>query len=63
MKPTKVPKKLPIFLVKASWRSTACEYKIPAKNASEAKERMWKQIAKTEGGDSCYEVVVIKEII
>lgn len=62
MRPTKIPKKLPLFLVKAEWQGTATLYKINGKNEVDAKDRMWRQIARTEGGDSCLKVTVIKEI-
>lgn len=56
---TKVPPTLPTWIVKASWAGTSVKYLIPGKNEADAKDRCWKQIAKTMGGDTCLRVDVL----
>lgn len=58
----KLPKVLPIWACKASWSGTSITYLIPAKSEGEAHEKAWKKIAKTEGGDLCLRVDVIRRV-
>jgi len=51
---------LPEWVCKAEWRSTSCQIIVPAKNESEAWDKAWKKVARTEGGDSCLKVTVLR---
>lgn len=48
------------FVCKAEWRSTSCQIIVPARNESEAWDKAWKKVSRTEGGDSCLKVTVLR---
>lgn len=52
---------LPEWVCKCEWRSTATLIIVPARNESEAWDRAWKRVARTEGGDSCLKVTVLRQ--
>lgn len=62
MKTTKIPKKLPVWLVKAMWAGTAVKMRISARNEIDAWNAAWKKVAKLDGGDMCLNVVVEKRV-
>lgn len=51
---------VPEWVCKAEWRSTSVQILVPAKNEAEAKDKAWKKIARTEGGDSCLKITVLR---
>lgn len=56
----KIPKSWPTFIVKAIWDSTAIFLKFEAKDDDDAIERAWKRMRKTEGGDKCVDVKIMR---
>lgn len=55
----KLPEQFNTYRVKAQWAGTAVTYLIDASDPEDAKERCWKQLDKTIGGDSCFRVDVL----
>lgn len=62
MTKSKVPPKLPEWVVKASWDATSMKFKVYAKNEVDAWNRAWKRVSRMEGGDSCLKVVVLNQV-
>ena len=58
----KLPSKLPEWICKCIWASTAAHIKVAAKDENEAWHVAWKKVARTEGGDSCLVVRVIRKV-
>lgn len=55
---TKLPSKLPVYLVKCSWRATAVTLKIQAKDEGEAWDKASKKVMKMLGGQWCQDIEV-----
>lgn len=62
MKHSKLPAKLPTFVCKCAWANTAVNLLVEARDEEEAKERAWGRVARTEGGDSCLRVTVVRRV-
>lgn len=57
-KSTKLPARLPIYVCKCVWDSTALLIKVEAKDEVTAKDVAWRKVAKMEGGGLCLRVIV-----
>lgn len=56
----KLPEKWPEWICKCVWDATAVKIVVEAKDEAMAWDRAWKRVARTEGGDSCLQVKVLR---
>lgn len=54
-----LPSEYPVWLVKASWRSTAVKIYVKAKDELHAWDRASKQVKKMLGGMACADIQVL----
>lgn len=59
---SKIPKKLPTFIVKCSWRATAITLKVEAKDEQAAWDRAAKMVMRMEGGQGCHEIQILRRM-
>lgn len=58
---SKLPKRLPTYIIKAMWDATALKLKVEARDESEAIEKAWMKVSKMEGGMSCLDISIISK--